>query len=107
MKKVIGAALTACVLAVPAFAQDALEAARAANVCDATAAEFLADGRLKVTCRPGTVNPAYSGQVAQPAVLAGTGLGTAGAVAAGVIVLALLVGDDDDESSTTTSTTTN
>ena len=80
MKKVIGAALAACMLAAPVAAQDALEAARALNVCDVAGAEFLADGRLKVNCRQGTVNPQYASGVAQPAVLAGTGLG-AGAAA--------------------------
>lgn len=108
MKKVI-AALAASAMMVPAIAgATALEDAREANICDVTAAEYLEDGRLKVVCVPGTVNPAYAGAVvpagAVPGVLAGTGL-TAGAgagVLATVIVIGVLAGGDDGAGTTTT-----
>lgn len=108
MKKVI-AALATCAMAIPAIASaDALDDARAANICDVTAAEYLDDGRLKVTCVPGTVNPAYANAIAQPtAGLSGGTLsnGAIAGIAAGVIIIAIAAGDDDDASTTTTTTT--
>lgn len=107
MKKMI-AALAACAMAVPAIVSaGAMEDAVAANICDVTAAEYLADGRLKVTCRPGTVNPAYAGAVTGTA--GGTGLvggtlsaGAAAGIAAGVIIIAIAASDDDTTTTTTT-----
>lgn len=109
MKKMI-AALAACAMAVPAIVSaGAMEDAVAANICDVTAAEYLADGRLKVTCRPGTVNPAYAGAVTGTAGAGGTGLvggtlsaGAAAGIAAGVIIIAVAASEDDTTTTTTT-----
>lgn len=110
MKKMI-AALATCAMTLPAMVSaGAMEDAVAANICDVTAAEYLADGRLKVTCRPGTVNPAYASAVAQPtAGLTGGALtpGAAAGILAGVIIIALAAGDDDTTTTTTTTTTGN
>ncbi|MFC3612571.1 hypothetical protein ACFORG_02260 [Lutimaribacter marinistellae] len=104
MKKVI-AAIATCAAFVPAVSYAAaIDDARERNICDVTDAEYLEDGRLKVVCVPGTVNPAYAGNVATPAVLGGTGLNqaaVAGAVA--VVFLAIALGDDDSTTTTTTS----
>ncbi len=104
MKKVI-AALATCAALVPAvsYAQ-AIEEARERNICDVRDAEYLEDGRLRVVCVPGTVNPAYAGNIATPAVLGGTGLnqGAIAGAAAAVVLLAVALGDDDDAATTTT-----
>lgn len=107
MKKMFAAAaISLTALSGTAFAQDALAAARAAGVCDVTGAEYLADGRLKITCRPGSVTEAAGGAVAEP-VLAGTALGGGGAAAiAGLVLIVALAGGDDGSSTTTTTTTT-
>jgi len=112
MKKMITAfAVSAVLMPAVASAQSALEDAREANICDVTAAEYLADGRLKVVCVPGTVNPAYAGAVAAPAA-AGAGLvggtisaGAAAGILAGVVIIGAIAGDDDDTTTTTTTTT--
>ncbi|UWQ93506.1 hypothetical protein K3727_21630 (plasmid) [Rhodobacteraceae bacterium M382] len=109
MKKVIAALATAAMVMPVIASADALSDARDANICDVTAAEYLADGRLKVTCRAGTVNPAYANAVAQPltgGVTGGTLSGTAiGGIAAGALLLAIVIGDDDETTTTTTTTT--
>ncbi len=65
--------------------------------------------RRKVTCVPGTVNPAYANAIAQPTAggLAGGTLspGAVAGIAAGVLIIAIAAGDDDDASTTTTTTT--
>lgn len=117
MKKMI-AALTISVLGLAnvATAQTALEIAQAQDVCNGAqvlAAERLADGRLKVTCPQGSVTPesaaASGATVAQPAVLAGTGLSTGAVlgILGAVIVIVAVSGDSSDGTTTTTTTTTN
>ncbi|MBO9453559.1 hypothetical protein J7426_25090 [Tropicibacter sp. R16_0] len=104
MKKFI-AALATCAMSIPAIASaTALDDAREANICDVTAAEYLADGRLKVVCVPGTVNPAYAGAVQTPAALSGVGSlsPTAVAAVAGAVILIAIVANDDDTTTTTT-----
>lgn len=109
MKKTI-AALAICAMTVPAIATaDALSDARDANICDVTRAEYLEDGRLKVWCVPGSVNPAYAGAVGGGAAAGGALVGgtlSAGAVAgiaAAVIVVAVAASEDDTSTTTTTS----
>ncbi|GAB5439647.1 hypothetical protein [Falsiruegeria mediterranea] len=103
MKKFI-AALATCAMSIPAIASaTALDDAREANICDVTAAEYLADGRLKVVCVPGTVNPAYAGAVQTPAAFgAGSLSPTAIAAVAGAVILIAIVANDDDTTTTTT-----
>lgn len=104
MKKMFAAAAAGLFALAGTASADALQDAREANICDVTAAEYLADGRLKVVCVPGTVNPAYAGQVAQP-VLGGTQLNPGAAAAIGGLALVLILSGDDDSSTTTTTTT--
>lgn len=117
MKKIIAGFAMTCALAAPVLAQTptALEEARAANICsDIRDAEYMEDGRLRVTCAPFTVNPAYAASVvpagtAVPAVLAGTGL-TAGAgagILAAAVVIGIVAGGDDSVGTTTTTTAGN
>lgn len=107
MKKMI-VALAACAMTLPAMVSaDALSDARDANICDVTRAEYLEDGRLKVWCVPGTVNPAYAGAVqggATGGLTGGTLSPTAAAgIAAGVLIIALAASDDETTTTTTTS----
>lgn len=96
-------------MTIPAMVSaDALSDARAANICDVTRAEYLEDGRLKVWCTPGTVNPAYAGAVQGGAtgggLVGGTlGAGAAAGIIAGVVIIAAVA--SDDETTTTTTTT--
>ena len=120
MKKIIAGFAMTCALAAPVLAQTptALEEAREANICsDIRDAEYTEDGRLRVTCAPFTVNPAYAASVmpagtagtAVPAVLAGTGL-TAGAgagILAAAVAIGIVAGGDDSVGTTTTTTTGN
>ena len=106
MKKMI-VALAACAMTLPAMVSaDALSDARAASICDVTRAEYLEDGKLKVWCVPGTVNPAYAGAVqggAAGGLTGGTLSPTAAAgIAAGVLIIALAASDDDTTTTTTT-----
>ena len=116
MKKVFAvAAVGLMVLSGAAVAQQGnpLEIAQARQVCGADytpiSAEFLADGRLKVTCPEGSAASAAAagGTVAQPAVLTGTALGGgAGAALAGLVLVIAISGGDDSSTTTTTTTTT-
>jgi len=120
MKKTIAALTTGLVaLSSAATAQEtALQEATRRAVCgakhDPVSAEYLADGRLKVICPPGS-NPAGVGAgagagasaagAAQPALLAGTGLGGAGAALLGAALLVIIAGNNETGTTTTTTTT--
>lgn len=109
MKKTITALAALAVMTPAVVSAAAIDDARDANICDVTRAEYLEDGRLKVWCVPGTVNPAYAGAVGGGAAAAGGALvggtisaGAAAGILAGVVIVAAVAGDD---SSTTTTTT--
>ncbi|MCE8519015.1 hypothetical protein KBY31_20035 [Ruegeria pomeroyi] len=108
MKKTITALAALAVMTPAVVSAAAIDDARDANICDVTRAEYLEDGRLKVWCVPGTVNPAYAGAVGGGAAAAGglvggtISAGAAAGILAGIVVVAAIAGDD---SSTTTTTT--
>ncbi|MCE8540090.1 hypothetical protein KBY27_21720 [Ruegeria pomeroyi] len=107
MKKTITALAALAVMTPAVVSAAAIDDARDANICDVTRAEYLEDGRLKVWCVPGTVNPAYAGAVsggtAAGGLVGGTiSAGAAAGILAGVVIIAAVAGDD---SSTTTTTT--
>lgn len=99
-------------LASAAYAQSAMEVAKARNICNGApivSAEYLADGRLKVVCPCNSVTDqsvaAVGGQL-QDNGLCAPGLSSGGAAAAaGAAVLLLVLAGDDDTSTTTTTTT--
>lgn len=108
MKKTITALAALAVMTPAVVSAAAIDDARDANICDVTRAEYLEDGRLKVWCVPGTVNPAYAGAVGGGAAATGglvggtISAGAAAGILAGVVIIAAIAGDD---SSTTTTTT--
>lgn len=107
MKKMIAVlAASTMTLASTAFALTAMEDAIQRKIClvPPVSAEYQADGRLRVVCPAGQVNPAYAGSVVQAGVLAGTGLGAgaAGALAAGAALLLVVAGDNGTGTTTTT-----
>ncbi|MCE8510022.1 hypothetical protein KBY28_16340 [Ruegeria pomeroyi] len=108
MKKTITALAALAVMTPAVVSAAAIDDARDANICDVTRAEYLEDGRLKVWCVPGTVNPAYAGAVGGGAAATGglvggtISAGAAAGILAGVVIIAAVAGDD---SSTTTTTT--
>lgn len=108
MKKTITALAALAVMTPAVVSAAAIDDARDANICDVTRAEYLEDGRLKVWCVPGTVNPAYAGAVgggaaAGGALVGGTiSAGAAAGILAGVVIIAAVAGDDSSTSTTTT-----
>lgn len=101
-------------LASAAYAQSAMEVAKARDICNGApivSAEYLADGRLKVVCPCNSVTEqsvaAVGGQLLQDNGLCAPGLTSGGAAAAaGAAVLLLVLAGDDDTSTTTTTTGT-
>lgn len=108
MKKTITALAALAVMTPAVVSAAAIDDARDANICDVTRAEYLEDGRLKVWCVPGTVNPAYAGAVgggaaAGGALVGGTiSAGAAAGILAGVVIIAAVAGDDSSTATTTT-----
>jgi hypothetical protein len=95
MVKITALVISLLGLAVTATAETALEAAQARNVCngaEVVAAEFLADGRLSATCRPGATT--------------GTGLAP-GAAAGGLIALGALLALGGSSSTSSSASGTN
>ncbi|MCE8556965.1 hypothetical protein KBY29_21870 [Ruegeria pomeroyi] len=108
MKKTITALAALAVMTPAVVSAAAIDDARDANICDVTRAEYLEDGRLKVWCVPGTVNPAYAGAVGGGAAATGglvggtISAGAAAGILAGIVVVAAVAGDDSSTSTTTT-----
>lgn len=109
MKKTITALAALAVMTPAVVSAAAIDDARDANICDVTRAEYLEDGRLKVWCVPGTVNPAYAGAVSGGAAATGglvggtISAGAAAGILAGVVIIAAIAGDDSSTTTTTTS----
>lgn len=107
MKKMIVTLVAGVVLGSAAYAQSAMDLAISRGICTGrpVAAETLATGQLKVTCRAGEVNPQYASNVVQPAALGGTALTpAAGAALLGAAVLVVVAGDDGTGTTTTSAT---